>query len=206
LGLRPNDNAYFHSLGSHRPPEPLPRILRLPAAFEPLEALVYALRPNIILIDSMRQSNTADESDSQEMAEVMGNLRQLAEHGAAVVVIHHTRKNDDQLRGSTEIEAGTDAIINVSDGIANWAKTRGWEMADPNLAFPLDDDGDATYLRGGMSLTQLLSKEGPLSVGAIAEKMGVSPNLVKLLLKRAKDRDMVQLERNVRGDNVVALK
>jgi hypothetical protein len=201
LGLRPTDAAMFHSLGAHRPPEGLPAILQLPHGFTPLEAMVAAYKPDLIVVDSLRQAHLSDESSSQEMAVVMSQLRQLSGFGGAVVVVHHTRKNDGAMRGSTEIEAAADAIIDVDDHVATWRKTRGWELKDASVTFMLEDEGDLTFLRGGTTLTDVLTA-GPadgMTTKQIEQALGISTSVAKATLEKAEARGLVVLMRNEEG-------
>lgn len=185
LGLRPGDHALFHSLGAHRPPEPLPQILQLPNAFEPLEAMIAAFQPDLIVIDSLRQAHTGDESSSQEMAQVMSQCRRMTLGGAAVIVVHHTRKNDGAMRGSTEIEAAADAIVDVDERVARWRKTRGWEMEEAATPFKLADEGDATILSAGETLGDLLARSGPLGYKQIASALGLSEAVASAMIAAA---------------------
>lgn len=204
LGLQPQDRALFHSLGAHRPPEPLPQILQLPGAFEPLDSMVYAFRPDIILVDSLRQAHTSDESSSQEMAQVMSQLRRFAAYGAAVVVIHHTRKGDGEMRGSTEIEAAADAIIDVANGVATWRKTRGWEMPESTAIFTLVDEGDSTEVRGGQSLARLL-EAGPLDRTSIGNELGLKQQAIKSMVDKALEKGLCIEVRGPNGGRLIGL-
>ena len=199
LGLRPSDRAWFHSLGAHKPPQGYPRMLYLPAGHEPLDAIVDAYRPDVVMVDSLRQCHTKDESSSQEMAEIVGYLRLLANYGASVIVIHHTRKDDGEMRGSTEIEASADAIIHVVGDVATWKKTRGWEMPDGSVSFKLEDDGDRTELNGGMRLSGILV-DGPLSRQRIGELMDLpSPTAASSMINAALERGSVRETWDVAG-------
>lgn len=198
LGLRPDDRAWFHSLGAHKPPQGYPRMLYLPDGFEPLEAIIDAYRPDVVMVDSLRQCHTKDESSSQEMAEIVSYLRQLANFGASVIVIHHTRKDDGEMRGSTEIEASADAIIHVVGDVATWKKTRGWEMSDGSVTFKLEDEGDRTYLKGGIRLSDVLAG-GPMTRQQIGEVMGLSPAAITTVINQAIERGCVRETWDVTG-------
>ncbi len=185
MGLREDHRVFFHSIGAHLPPGNLPATLQFPGGFEPLYAMVYAKRPDIIVIDSHRQAHTLDDNDNQQMALFMSQLRQLAGLGAAVIAVHHTRKDDDVLRGAVEIEAALDSAILVSDKVATWVKTRGWTMQEAAVAFGLEDVGDSTRVVTGMTLRQVLAA-GPLSRADIAGKLGLSEaNTARRMIERA---------------------
>jgi RecA-family ATPase len=135
--------------------------LRFPTDQEKLEAIVDHLRPTLIVVDSLRQAHSANESDSQEMAAVMACFKRFTALGATVVVLHHTRKlpanaesAEDQMgalmamRGSNEIAASADCVIVVRDDTASWAKARGWAVAevDQIVEFSVEDSGDRTIV------------------------------------------------------------
>lgn len=197
LGHTGSRRLLVHSIGVHRPPAPLPPVLHLPLAFEPLEAIVEFYRPSLIITDSLRQAHTADESDSMAMAEIIAMLRRLTFFGSTIMVVHHLSRAGN-MRGSTEIEAGADAVIEVDTDIITWKKTRGWEIADPAMPFKLEDDGDATYLRGGRSLVHLLAKQGPMTISDIAVAMGVSEPLAKVLVDKLRARNAASFELDAR--------
>lgn len=210
LGLREEDELYVHSFGAHQPPESYPSVLQLPDAFDPLEAMAYSKRPAVIVIDSLRQAHTGDESSSQEMARVIGQVKRLAMLGAAVIVVHHTRKNDGAMRGSTEIEASADSITDVEKeneevSLISWRKTRGWQMIEPTLSIRLVDEGDRTYVRGGLSLSSLLTQDGPLGRAEIAKALSLRQEAAKKLIDRALEKGLVEEIRNQAGARIIRL-
>ena len=152
LGMVAADPIFFHS-DEQNP-------LRLPKAADDLIAISQALKPALIIADSFRQSHMSDENSSAEMADVMRTYKALCTGGAAVVVVHHASKSElsqgiDKVRGSGEIAASADAIIQVAktdtDDLdsATWSKHRCWAMSDAasNFAFELRDVGIKTELR-----------------------------------------------------------
>jgi hypothetical protein len=56
-----------------------------------------------------------DENSSTDMAVITGQLRNLPREGATVIALHHAAKDPSNpgYRGSTEIGAGVDVIINI---------------------------------------------------------------------------------------------
>jgi len=212
LGLKEEDNLFAHSFGAHQPPEPLPAVLQLPDAFGPLETMVYAKRPTVVVIDSLRQAHTGDESSSQEMAKIVGQVKRFAMMGAAVIVVHHTRKNDGAMRGSTEIEASADSITDVekeSEGsevsLISWRKTRGWQMMEPLLTVRIEDIGDITVVKGGVSLSALLKEQGPLGRADISKALSVKHETTKRLVDRAMERGLVTEIKATSGARLIKL-
>ena len=88
---------------------------------EELSQLVKYHDARLVVIDNLGLISGGVEENASAMAEVMGNLRWLAEDtGAAVVVIHHQRKSSgkdtrkgDSLRGHSTIEASLDLALHV---------------------------------------------------------------------------------------------
>ncbi len=81
---------------------------------ERLLMLVRERQP-LIIVDSFIRFHQMDENSASGMAPVMNALRELANAGAAVVVIHHKPKGDgSQYRGSSDIRAGVDIAYAVS--------------------------------------------------------------------------------------------
>lgn len=153
LGMKESDPIFFHSVDTAP--------LRLMQHAEDVEAMVAALRPSLVVADSLRQSHESDENSSKEMADVMSVYKKLRAYNCAVVVVHHTRKGElespgvARARGSSEISASTDAQIDVSrSGSADvdnavWTKHRGWVLSEleETKSFEVADIGDRTVLR-----------------------------------------------------------
>lgn len=88
--------------------------LRLDAHPELLMQQALMFQPDLIVIDSLARVHTKDENSFAEMSEILNNvLKPLArESGAAVILIHHEARAGN-VRGSTDIEAAVDTILNV---------------------------------------------------------------------------------------------
>lgn len=159
LGLQPGDPVRFHTLSIS---DPNAHELRFPGEedLEQLHMVVGGLRPKLVLIDSFRQAHLADENDSKAIAEVMRSFRSLLAFGATVVVLHHTTKSGGALRGSGEITAAADAVIEITGDeeggrCATWTKNRGWPMPMnlKQVAFDLVDHKLADGIRTELKVT-----------------------------------------------------
>lgn len=77
------------------------------------QALMF--QADLIVIDSLARVHAKDENSFSEMSEILnGVLRKLSrESGAAVMFIHHHDKAGNGPRGSSDIEAAVDTILNV---------------------------------------------------------------------------------------------
>lgn len=105
LGLREFDNIQMIAGGG----------LRLDTHPELLMQQALMFQPDLIVIDSLARVHTKDENSFAEMSEILnGTLKPLArESGAAVILIHHHDKAGNGPRGSSDIEAAVDCIMNV---------------------------------------------------------------------------------------------
>jgi RecA-family ATPase len=66
-------------------------------------------RPVFIFDSLVRFHGAANENSASDMAVVMAQLRLIANTGAAVLVLHHKGKSENnQYRGSSDIQAGVD--------------------------------------------------------------------------------------------------
>ena len=80
---------------------------------------VRAIGARLVILDNLGLITGDTEENSAGMASVMNGLRQIAETGAAVAVIHHQRKTRDDsaamnvIRGHSSIVASLDLAVNV---------------------------------------------------------------------------------------------
>lgn len=87
------------------------------AAFETLPVEQYAIpKCDLIVIDTLNRWSEGDENDAADMGAWLRVAQKLSDLAgdAAVLVIHHARKDGDQYRGSTAIKAAVDAEFEIS--------------------------------------------------------------------------------------------
>lgn len=124
-----------------------------------LDALTEAVeeeRPALIIIDTLAMAFPGlEENDAASMARVVAVARQLAEHGAAVVLIHHDTKAEGSTpRGHSVFNGALDMALHVKrddEGIVRGRLTKNRNgSADRDIAFRIgteelgeDEDGDA---------------------------------------------------------------
>jgi hypothetical protein len=89
--------------------------LRLDTHPELLMQQALMFQPSLIVIDSLARVHAKDENSFSEMSEILnGVLKPLArDTGAGVILIHHHDKSGHGPRGSSDIEAAVDCIMNV---------------------------------------------------------------------------------------------
>jgi hypothetical protein len=83
-----------------------------------LDATLAAYRPRLLLLDPFVRLHRANENDAQDVARILASLRELQRHHqTAVVVVHHSRKNQragqhgQALRGSGDFHAWSDSAL-----------------------------------------------------------------------------------------------
>jgi RecA-family ATPase len=87
--------------------------------------------PDLILLDTLaRVSVGKDENSAKDMGEIVAWIESLCrEHKAAVLVIHHTRKDGDTERGSSALRGAADVMI-MSGTFANVVVLKCSKMKD----------------------------------------------------------------------------
>lgn len=76
--------------------------------------LFKSLLPGLIIIDTLRSCQLLDENSSQDMAKIMGRLKQLRDIGHTILLLHHTQKADARTyKGSTAILDLCDHVLGL---------------------------------------------------------------------------------------------
>ncbi|MCB9833040.1 MAG: AAA family ATPase [Planctomycetes bacterium] len=91
--------------------------LDTPASVQDLHALCALTEPTLLVIDPFVRMHEMDENSSQDVAPMLGRLRQVSNaYGLSIVVVHHAKKNStgsiaDFMRGSGDMYGWLDAAI-----------------------------------------------------------------------------------------------
>jgi RecA-family ATPase len=93
-----------------------------PAHFKKLATDLAGIQPGVVIVDTLRESHSADENDSTEMQEAISHL-DAALKPAAMILVSHARKVNPQTgynlmsdnRGSNYVVGRMDAIIRFSE-------------------------------------------------------------------------------------------
>ncbi len=129
------------------------------------EALLTDWPADLVVIDSLAEyarvtlGRAPDSGDDAGWGAVVRPLVALArKYDCAVVILHHVRKSDGVYRGSSEIAAAVDAMLELAlppkdagDQTLRYVKGRGRWTVEP-FTFRMTDDGDFD-LAGGSELT-----------------------------------------------------
>jgi hypothetical protein len=122
-----------------------------------LEALLYSVRPQVLIIDPLRNAHPFDENASHDAARLTGILDGIiARHHCAIICAHHDRKRPpfvrrdtgtDRVRGSTALTGWLSFCLSIDPDpktpdllLAEWTKTRDAELPLPSLVLEFDRD------------------------------------------------------------------
>jgi hypothetical protein len=101
----PDTPVLWNTMSSFRPGDPLDCI--------ELERVINETGAGMVIIDAFAEIMDGNENDKKDTQPALNGLKRIAEHtGAAIILIHHSGKNNDY-RGSTSIKATVDAMIKV---------------------------------------------------------------------------------------------
>jgi hypothetical protein len=90
----------------------------------------------ILIVDSLSKHSVGDENSAGEMAKEMEGARRIAtETGAVVILIHHSKKEGEEFRGSSAIEGSVDVMIRVES-----------EQGSPFIHFKMEKNRDGELL------------------------------------------------------------
>ena len=127
-----------------------------PADLNRLDIAIQRARPEVLIIDPLRNAHPWDENKSDESAKLMAILDNIiATHHVALILIHHSRKlpqfarHDnglDALRGSTALAGWVQFVLGISQETGNirdrfvlvWNKTRDAEEVLEPLVVDFD--------------------------------------------------------------------
>lgn len=136
---------YYHTLGLTKPPIPsMPQMLKLLEEAGKLKLILQHLKPALIVVDSLRQGHTLNENDNNDMAKLMSVYKAWATD-STVVLIHHTAKTDKsswtaKSRGSGEIIASSNVVIEVNENKLEWTKSQTWNIGETTgCGFSIND-------------------------------------------------------------------
>jgi hypothetical protein len=92
--------------------------------FEEIKAIIKDFKPILVVIDTLAQSHSGEENSAKEMSAVINRFKAIRdEFSATVLIVHHVKKGMDQtkkeMRGSSVIKAGAEAILTIDYDSAN---------------------------------------------------------------------------------------
>lgn len=175
--------------------------IRRPDHFTLLRSAIVDIKPDVVVIDTIRRMHQADENDSTTMSNVLDQLI-AACAPAAIVVVAHSRKpsengsdviNDN--RGSNAVVGNVDAIIKLTKRTLAYSGRAIEEGAIrvhrlPNWTWERDSDEDTTHLESVLADPQFATLKA--QADELAERLGISPEAAKKRIQRAEDKSPIK--------------
>lgn len=96
----------------------------------------------VLIFDTLRASQGKDENASDDMALIMGRLKELRDMGFTIILLHHTAKNSDR------IAKGSTAIVDLADHILGLTLVRKKKDGQDIIVDDEDSDDDLVYRFG----------------------------------------------------------
>jgi len=163
-------------------------------------------RIDLLVVDPLVRFHTKDENSTGDMAELVGNLATLREEsGAAVLLVHHTRKpslrsdkgSAVEARGSSVLHGEVDSALVLSSRRSSGDFTLHFELRwapepaplvlelDPGrLTFKVTGNLDGSRRKlSAKRLRELLEESGPASLDDLARAAGCTTRTVHIYLK-----------------------
>ena len=147
-GLRRRRDAILkhHNLPADLPIWFIKAALNLATTTDDLDALLAEIRglsisPSLIVVDTWaRVTNSAEENSASEMGAAIAICGELqAQTGAAVLIVHHSSKGSEQMRGSSAILAAVDAELYCEKLSAEGSNERLGRLKITKMKDGLDD-------------------------------------------------------------------
>jgi len=151
------------------------------ALIDQLTACVESERggPTLVVIDPLATAlPTSDENAAAAMLSALAPLRRLTAVGAAVLLLHHPRKEDNLPRGSGALPGFADVLIELSGVLAapatdrrRWLRSAGRYAETPaSVLIELTADGrDYTVLAAPDSAADAFASGWPVLRGVLAD-------------------------------------
>jgi len=179
-----------------------------PDSVDRLRATIEEHDPKLVVLDVLRELHDRKEDSADEMAPIVGVLRNLSHQTGTTIVVNHHMSKSGQARGSTAIGASVDAVMELrshAEGFGNTAlggilTVKGRSIPKQDLNVNFGDNGRWTATgdpppRAGRVptrrriLSALLGSPRPLSVKQIAEQIEARETTVNNELGRMKTED-----------------
>lgn len=153
----------------------------------------------VVILDTLATTfGGGNENQQQDMNTYLEVITRLQELGAAVVVVHHNAKRDDEPRGSTVLKGFTDTSIQTKANIENGAYIYGSaEMRKQKDGTPWGRELHFRPFRNGQSLA-LVEADSPEVVNAENTEERMRADILELA---DGTRTKTQMKKDVAGAN-----
>ena len=161
-----------------------------------LEQSIRPLRPAVVIVDTLKESNSANENDNTEMTSAINALIAVTQPAALVLVAHAKKPNFESGPDTINDNRGSSATVAKMDAIARMTKKglyyTGRAIEEGVVHLERSDDGFWTTPvdQGYEELIQELLAAEPVGrvthekARVLAERAGMSEERARSLLRR----------------------
>ena len=185
-----------------------------------LAAFCKSEKIDLMIIDPLIRFNSLDENSTLEMGRFVRGLAELRqETGAAILLVHHTRKPGKgssntgiEARGSTVLHGEVDSLIMLQSRRASndftlqfelrWAEeppALRLELEPESLLFSVAGELEGRRKLSAKKLYTLLRETGPSTIKELSELTGTSERTVRTYLKELEAQELAGYEIPKRG-------
>lgn len=189
-----------------------------PQGVDQLFAWLDGRKPRLVVIDPLRNAHSLDEKDSGELVRILIPLRRWAKkHDAAVVVVHHTKKLEEEKTYTAMELRGSSALFGLADGVimitpkpepmqfvykCTFKRGKGWERTLQLAGYETKNERAGEALRAAHKpIIKALEQLGDpgLRMADIADQTNNSMNTTGRLLQELAERGHVMEVKDGKG-------
>lgn len=159
-----------------------------------LKEALAEVKPIAVIVDTIRESHSADENDSTAMRNVIGELVDATQPAALIVISHARKPNPEVHRDLLADQRGSNYVVGRMDTIIRFTHRTAFltgraieegsvklERLDNGFWLPLEDEVDRAIRDALADRTQSTRQRAK----RVAERAGVSENAARMRLRRA---------------------
>lgn len=129
-----------------------------------IESEIIKRGSRLIIFDAFAGIMSGDENSKKDIQPAMSALRKIADNtNSAVILIHHTNKGGEEIRGSSAIGASADLIVKVmsSSNIVNYEiiKNRNGELSEWSAKANWEKDKNIFTLQSMLTTEKISMRE-----------------------------------------------
>lgn len=166
-----------------------------PEHFTRLKEAIAAIEPIAVVIDTIRESHSADENDSTAMRNVIGDLVAATQPAALILISHSRKPSQDGHKDLLADQRGSNYVVGRMDSIIRFTRKSvhltGRAIEEGSIRIERLDNGLWEVERDDIdsAIESILLDSGATSVRQkakrVAERCGISENAARMRLRRA---------------------
>ena len=144
-----------------------------------LKGEIESLTPDVVIFDTLRESHSGNENESDDMRNVIANMV-AATHPAATIFVHHSKKPNPEYGPDTRNDARGGYHVGRMDTIIRLSKTSahfvGRMIDDSSVKLERQDNGFWLPIHDGIedALRAILAAEPDISQREVARRLAAS--------------------------------